>query len=226
MSTRDLTLADFEETVTGEGIVLVDFWASWCGPCRQFAPVFEAASEANPDLTFAKVDTEAERQLSGMAGIGSIPTLMLFRDGILLFNQAGALPRRALDDVIGQARALDMDAVRREAAAAQEAAEAGGPDEVDLDDFAAAHSQGAYVVDVREPDEWASGHVPGAVHVPMNDVPDRREEIPTDQPVFVICASGGRSRQVVDFLRAQGVTAVNVAGGTNAWAQRGWPLDR
>ena len=226
MSTRDVTLADFEETVSGEGIVLVDFWASWCGPCRQFAPVFEAASEANPDITFAKVDTEAEQQLAGMAGITSIPTLMLFRDGILLFNQPGALPPQALAGVIEQARELDMDVVRREAAAAQEEMANGGPHEVGLDDFAAAHSQGAYVVDVREADEWERGRVPGAVHIPMNEVPARQGEIPTDQPVFVICASGARSRQVADHLRDQGVQAVNVTDGTHGWARRGWPLDR
>ena len=226
MSTRELTLTDFEKTVTGEGIVLVDFWAEWCGPCKQFGPVFEAASEKHPDVVFTKVDTEAEQQLAGQAGITSIPTLMLFRDGILLFNQPGAMPPQALEDVIQQARGLDMDAVRQEVAAAVEADANGGPVEIGLDDFAAAHSQGAYVLDVREADEVAGGRVPGAVHIPMNDVPGRMGELPTDQPVFVICAVGGRSREVVDFLRAQGVSAVNVTDGTAGWAKRGWPLDK
>ena len=223
MSTVELTADSFEPTISAEGIVLVDFWAEWCGPCKQFGPVFEAAAEANPDITFGKVDTEAEQQLAGQAGIRSIPTLMLFRDGILLFNQAGALPPQALGDIIKQARDLDMDEVRRQAGAAQEAAEVG---EIGLDDFAAAHATGAFVLDVREDHEFTAGHVPGAVHMPMNELPTRVSELPTDQPVFVICAVGGRSRQVVDYLRAQGVAAFNVTDGTSGWARRGWPLER
>ena len=119
MSTVDLTLEDFEKTVLSEGITFVDFWAEWCGPCKSFAPIFEKASEENPEMTFAKVDTEAEQQLSQMAGISSIPTLMIFRDGILLFNQPGALPAPALEELIGKVQDLDMDEVKAEIAKEQ-----------------------------------------------------------------------------------------------------------
>ena len=119
MATIDLTAEKFEETVLTDGIVLLDFWASWCGPCRQFAPVFEKASEKHTDVTFAKVNTEEEQQLAAQAGITSIPTLMAFRDGVLVFRQAGALPGSALDDLIGQVKDLDMDEVRRTIAEAE-----------------------------------------------------------------------------------------------------------
>ncbi len=116
MATSTLTMENFESTVKTDGITFVDFWASWCGPCRQFAPVFEATAEENPDVTFAKVDTEAEQQLAGALGIMSIPTLMIFRDGIQLFSQPGALPKSALDDLLEQVRSLDMDDVRKQIA--------------------------------------------------------------------------------------------------------------
>jgi thioredoxin 1 len=114
MATVNLKSAEFEGLTSKPGTVIVDFWAAWCGPCRQFAPVFEAASEKYPEIVFAKVDTDAEQEISAAVGISSIPTLMIFKDGILIFNQPGALPAPALEEIISKVNELDMDGVRAE----------------------------------------------------------------------------------------------------------------
>ena len=114
MATTTLTAESFQPTIQTGKLVLVDFWASWCGPCRAFGPIFEKVSESHPDAVFGKVDTEAEQELAGALRITSIPTLMIFRDNILLFSQPGMLPEKALEDLVNQAKALDMDEVRAE----------------------------------------------------------------------------------------------------------------
>ena len=116
MATVEITTDNFKATIEKPGIVLLDFWAEWCGPCRMFAPVFEKASEQHSDVVFGKIDTEAQQELAGAAGIQAIPTLMLFRDGILLFRESGALPPAALEELVSKAKELDMEKVRAEIA--------------------------------------------------------------------------------------------------------------
>ena len=211
-----ITRETFSDVVEGNDIVLLDFWAAWCGPCRSFAPVFERASQEHPDIVFGKVDTEAERELAAAFGITSIPTIVAVREQTVVFSQPGALPAPALAQLVEAVRSLDMDKVRQ--------GPSSGGIEVDVEEMERALADGGVVIDVREPQEFAEGHVAGTRLVPLMTVPGVAAELPRDRPVLVVCRSGRRSLDAAHYLVQQGVDAKSVAGGTVAWQASGRPL--
>lgn len=203
MPTISLTADNFEQKAIGAGITIVDFWAQWCGPCRNFAPVFEAASEVHTDITFGKVDTDAEQELSSSAEISSIPTLMVFRDGILIYREAGALPAPQLEALIASVRALDMDHVREQVAKQVE----GGIETLMARAFMERLIQtGAVLLDVRTPDEYAAGHVAGARLIDVQQ-PDFGMNVASLDPSLVYaiyCRAGARAMVAAEQMQIAG----------------------
>lgn len=223
MTTVNLTDDTFEQAVIESELLLVDFWASWCGPCRSFAPIYEAASALHPEIVFGKIDTEAEVKIAAAAQITSIPTLMMFREGVLVFSQPGALPAAALEEVIDSVKALEMGDVHRRIDRQRELHDK--PREVSVTELVGPWRNGAKLVDVREPGEYATAHVPGVELIPLAQLTDRIDQLPSEEPIYVICASGNRSLRAVDLLRSHGLEAYSVAGGTSGWASAGNPIE-
>ena len=203
MPTVSLTADNFEHKAIGAGITIVDFWAAWCGPCRNFAPVFEAASDVHTDITFGKVDTEAEQELASSAQISSIPTLMVFRDGILIYREAGALAAPQFEELITAVRALDKDEVRAQVAKQAE----GGVEMLTARDFMQRVIQsGAVLLDVRTPDEFAAGHVAGAQLIDVQQ-PDFGMNVASLDPSLtyaIYCRAGVRATVAAEQMQIAG----------------------
>lgn len=224
MPTISLTADNFEQKAIGAGITIVDFWAQWCGPCRNFAPIFEAASEVHTDITFGKVDTDAEQELSSSAQISSIPTLMVFRDGILIYREAGARPAPQLEELIASVRALDMDQVREQVAKQVE----GGIEALTARAFMERVIQtGAVLLDVRTPEEYAAGHVAGAQLIDVQQ-PDFGMNVASLDPSFVYaiyCRAGARAMVAAEQMQIAGFPQLIVLtpGGFADLAELGVP---
>lgn len=225
MATVNVGQADFEAVITEHEIVLVDWWASWCGPCKMFAPVYEGASEKHPDVLFAKVDTEAEQGLAAAARISSIPTLMAFRGGIMVFSQPGAIPAEGLEQVIQAVRDLDMTEIRRQRDEQLTAMEREMSRDISTAEFAERIKRaGVTVLDVRTRREYDGGHLPGALLLDIQDAAfaDRMKQLDPRAEYAVYCRSGNRSKQALHILDANGFTdAYHLAGGILDWEASG-----
>ncbi len=219
---------EFEDRVIGSTMAVVTFMTAGSEAYAALAPDLEALADANADIVFATIDAEEQVQLAAAARIDAIPTIMAFREGSLVFRERGALEVQTLQQLIDALRALDMEQVR--AALVEQARRHQHHDhphavEVTVAELAEALPRHALVVDVRTPLEYASGHVPGAVLMPLHELGRRAENLPQDARIYVICKTGDRSQQACGLLAGLGFEAVNVAGGMVAWGEAGLELE-